>query len=140
MALPNPGAEAIRTGQNLVSKAEAYEAEKNPGLTIDQVNEIFLQHEDMMRDVPVFRRGDVVELNELGQLIDMDMERLDKVEPKQLLMVLACGKEALNITGDPFRDCVMNYVNKEGKLKVLALGSRFLKKVRSFNQKKEERK
>jgi hypothetical protein len=137
MALPNPGAEAIRRGENLITKAEEHEANKNPGLNLEQINEIFLQHEDAMRNIPVLRRGDIVKLNDLGRLIDFDTDRLDQVQPEQLLMVLMTGKEALNLTGDPFRDCIMNYINKEGKLKVLALGSRFLEKVRSFNQKKE---
>ena len=125
MALPNPGAEAIRDGKKLIAKAEQHEAEVRPAMSVEERNAIFDEHEEAIKSFTQFKKGDVVKASPMAMALAVDFPLL----PEQKAFVLKAGKEVIDMVGDPFADVLLNTIDDEGKIVRTVVNNRFLVKI-----------
>lgn len=118
--LPNKGAEAL-AGKK---KIEVDQTEELKSLSVEEVNKLLDEHASEIKTLPIFKRGDMVENSKLVEISDSPL-----MEGQKAIVVIS-GQDAAKLTGDPDRDCIINYVNKNGKLSRAGMNRRFLKKYK----------
>jgi len=103
---------------------EKFAPEEQPErLSIDKLNELIEEHKEAILSKPQFKRGDVVELSDLGEATDPFLR------PGQRAVVVAQGKSVTERSNDLNQDVEVHLFDVYGQFIRMATDSRFLRKV-----------
>lgn len=92
-------------------------------LSIDKLNALVATHKDAILAKNTFKRGDLVEVNELGIASDHFLK------PGQTAVVIAQGKPVTDRTNDINQDIEIHLFDVYGGFIRMATDSRFIKKA-----------
>lgn len=91
-------------------------------LSIDKLNAKIAEHKEAILAKPVLKRGDIVEVNELGLASDHFLK------PGQHAVVISQGKVVTDRSGDINQDLEIHLFDVYGGFIRMATDSRFVKK------------
>ena len=97
-----------------------------PSLTVEQMNLLLDTHKEGIVSKPSFKRGDMVELSDLGKAVGLNFMKVG-----QRAVVAGWGKSVVAITNDEGRDLELQMFDAAGHFIRVATDSRFVKLVKN---------